>query len=339
MWGEEVGLRWAAIARSSRHLTLHFQYMNTRVGFCRNCLGKWVTVASRDVAREGAAAGVMDESTMAELLGAEYQDYCGQVVYGEDYAEWKRKHHTKPSDEQMVSYKLSTWLHAEHDKERLKAEVVVLPSEVCCTDTDENGLACELSRNPVVAVASVPFPVLKDTEPLNLIVNTLTCSDRAYRNEYASGDLSGPAVEAAFGECLRSAKNPSADVINVNYGRKIVEDDEVAIRGVLMDWAADKEEAPEAVRIIFTTGGTGFGPRDVTPEATRSIITKDCSNLLQHALLLCSKKQPLACLSRGIAGTLADKCIVVNLPGQPQACKDVVENILPGLLHWAVQQK
>lgn len=87
-----------------------------------------------------------------------YEDYVGQVIYGEDYAEWKRKHHTKPSGEQMEKYEASKGLHAKHDKNAMKP---VDPSEVCCVDVDDCALGSP-SRGGRMGWRSVPMPKLEE---------------------------------------------------------------------------------------------------------------------------------------------------------------------------------
>lgn len=86
------------------------------------------------------------------------------------------------------------------------------------------------------------------------------------------------------------------------------------------------------VDLIVTTGGTGFGPRDLTPEATRSVIDREApglSELMRHAGL---QKTPMAALSRGIAGTRS-RTLIVNLPGSPKAVQESLTALLPVLPH------
>jgi hypothetical protein len=106
----------------------------------------------------------LDDATRSTLLTGSYEDFVGQCVYGEDYASWKKKHHTKPSDEQMDKYTASKGLHAVHDKDKLKP---VDPSEVCCTDVDaclvgggESGIG---EGGEGVGWRAVPMPEFKGT--------------------------------------------------------------------------------------------------------------------------------------------------------------------------------
>ena len=135
-------------------------------------------------------------------------------------------------------------------------------------------------------------------------------------------------------EVITAAEGLKGKVEIAEVSRAICEDDRNSIVGALQGWGGTGLGDDE-VGIIMTTGGSGFSIRDVTPEATREVLAKDLSNILQHALMLCSEKQPLACLSRGICGLVNRKLIVVNLPGQPEACEDVVKAVMPGVMHWA----
>ena len=98
--------------------------------------------------------------------------------------------------------------------------------------------------------------------------------------------------------------------------RKVVPDDAAQIRNAIRDLAA-------RASLVVTSGGTGFGPRDVTPEATRAVLDRDAIGLVILMLSEGIKTNPLAALSRAAAGVCGTS-LVVNLPGSP---KGAVENL------------
>jgi len=147
-----------------------------------------------------------------------------------------------------------------------------------------------------------------------LRVAIVTVSDRASRGERE--DLSGPALEAAVRES-------GGEVI----GRTVVPDERDAIAAELTR-LADDVHAP----LILTTGGTGFAPRDVTPEATRAVLHKEAPGLAEHARAEGARKTRHAILSRGVAG-IRHSSLIVNLPGSPKGARETFDAILPVLPH------
>ena len=91
---------------------------------------------------------------------------------------------------------------------------------------------------------------------------------------------------------------------------------------------ADKER----VDLIFTTGGTGLSPRDVTPEATKKVLDKEVPGIAEMMRVCGYQKEPRAILSRGTAG-IRKKSLVINLPGSPKAVEESLELLLPVIPH------
>ena len=147
-----------------------------------------------------------------------------------------------------------------------------------------------------------------------LRIGILTASDRAARGERP--DLSGPAlvqlVTAQGWKVERTAVLP---------------DNLSDLRATLTAWADEG-----GLDIILTTGGTGFSPRDVTPEATRQVIEREAPGLSEAMRFESLKFTPHAMLSRARAGTRG-KVLIINLPGSPRAAAQNFQVIIPVLPH------
>ena len=144
----------------------------------------------------------------------------------------------------------------------------------------------------------------------------LTVSDRASQGVYK--DESGPALTAFAQGHL------SAEVVE----SACLPDDEDAIAEQLERWV---KQSP-TIDLILTTGGTGLGPRDRTPEAAMRVIDRPHPGLLELARLRTGEITELAYLSRGVAGA-AGNSLIVTLPGSPRGAIEQVESIQAVLVH------
>ena len=152
-------------------------------------------------------------------------------------------------------------------------------------------------------------------------VGILTVSDRGHRGEYR--DLSGPVIREMLAEQLRA----QASVPVIVEFEVIVPDERDVIADTLRMWADAQE-----LDLVLTTGGTGFAPRDVTPEATRDVIEREAPGLAEAMRGASLAITPHAMLSRAVSG-IRGGTLIVNLPGSPKAVRENLETILPALPH------
>lgn len=114
-----------------------------------------------------------------------------------------------------------------------------------------------------------------------------------------------------------------ADIIE----RSIVSDDLQPLRETIYT-LTERDD----INLIITTGGTGFGPRDNTPEATRSVIEREAPGMAEAMRRETAAKSPMAMLSRGVCGVRGNT-LIINLPGSPNAVEECFEVIRPVLVH------
>ena len=231
-----------------------------------------------------------------------------------------------------------------------------LLSNVCCQDIDEvvttassapqqKPASSNISTSATTTTSScrpvpafVPPPLPSGDRLTSFTLGILTVSDRASKGQYETGDLSGPAVRDAVLDVIGNASNttklsPLMLDPNTNIHMKIVPDDINAIQDQLKDWSDTG-----VVDLVFTTGGTGFSKRDVTPEATTGIVDQVCEGLVTFCTMECASVQPLASLSRGTAG-VRNKTLIVNLPGNPKGVREIIPILLPLCLHAVADLK
>ena len=142
----------------------------------------------------------------------------------------------------------------------------------------------------------------------------VTVSDRASAGIYE--DRSGPEIETVLREVL------GTDISFVS----IIVADETSLISAALEQFADEQQCD----LIVTTGGTGIGPRDVTPEATRAILEKELPGFGEMMRSLSYAKVKTAILSRAVAGTRG-RSLIVNLPGKPTAVRECLEILAPAI--------
>ena len=143
----------------------------------------------------------------------------------------------------------------------------------------------------------------------------LTISDRGSKGERQ--DLSGPALR----------KRLEKAGVFVVVAEKIVSDEPDEIKFALTRWCDNGD-----ISLILTTGGTGFSPRDLAPEATMAVIERPAPGFAEAMRLESLKITPHAMISRAIAG-IRGTTLIINFPGSPKAARECLEVILPALPH------
>jgi molybdopterin adenylyltransferase len=145
-------------------------------------------------------------------------------------------------------------------------------------------------------------------------IGILIISDKGSRGQRQ--DISGEVIRQAV-------SHMESDVVKY----EIIPDEVDLIAAKLTEWADGGE-----VDIILTTGGTGLGRRDVTPEATLSVINREVPGFAEAMRSRSLEKTPMAVLSRAVAG-LRGECLIINLPGSPKAVRECLDVVLPAVPH------
>jgi molybdenum cofactor synthesis domain-containing protein len=152
---------------------------------------------------------------------------------------------------------------------------------------------------------------------MTLRFGILTISDRSSRGERP--DLGGPALKELI--LTRGWSVSRTD---------IVADDRARIASTLAGWCGD-----DSLDVILTTGGTGFSPRDVTPEATREVIEREAPGLAEAIRAESAKLTRHAMLSRAVAG-ICGRTLIINLPGSPKGAVQSL-TVVADVLEHAVE--
>ena len=146
----------------------------------------------------------------------------------------------------------------------------------------------------------------------------ITLSDRASQNIY--DDISGVELESL----LKTYMDNNA--LSCSTQRIVIPDDPILLQEAFQDAVSKKTD------FIFTTGGTGIGPRDITPDVIQPLLSKVIPGIMELIRVKHGQQFPLATLSRSIAG-VAGQSLVFCLPGNPKAVREYMEEILKILLH------
>jgi molybdopterin adenylyltransferase len=275
-----------------------------------------------------------------EALNSFGYDDAAQWVYGMEYEQWKQRHMKPTTAEQLQNFNDSRSIHAQHDTTLLQQRSEWVPSDTVVPTVPLSSNVCCVDVDPVATDSIVPAPDPPTLPPLSNtsayyvppaipslslfrneqfpVTAILTVSDRAYAGVYP--DEGGPAVATA----IRSVAGVPSDL---DFVMVMVPDDAAAIQAKLQTLA------DQGVDLIWTTGGTGLAPRDVTPEATAEVVDYELSSLVAFCMTLCAERYPHQTLSRGTAGILNSQTVVCNLPGHPKSIAEMMPIVLPLILH------
>ena len=182
-----------------------------------------------------------------------------------------------------------------------KQGVCILPSQGIFAKVLKGGIVKQGDKIEIVSDGKITAGVL-------------IISDRSARGERKdeSGDIISYVLKKIDGRIIRY---------------KIVPDESELIISTLKNWS--EKEKPD---LIITSGGTGFSPRDVTPEATKKILQKEAPGLVELMRMKSGIKNERAYLSRGVAG-IRNRTLIINLPGSPKAVEECLRIISPVLIH------
>lgn len=158
--------------------------------------------------------------------------------------------------------------------------------------------------------------------PEKLEILIITLSDRAFRGEYK--DLSGPKISQMVQEYFEPLRFP------IKISEVIIPDESKELTEIL------KVSGPN-FNIIFTTGGTGIGPRDITVETVKPLLSKEIPGVMEYIRVKYGTEKPSALLSRGVAGLIGSS-LIYTLPGSVRAVTEYMTEILKTLEHTIYMQ-
>ena len=155
-------------------------------------------------------------------------------------------------------------------------------------------------------------------EPRNIHCKIITLSDRASRGDYE--DKSGPLIAQLIALYFQSIGRPST------YENILIPDDPALLKDTLHTCLGKNPD------IIITTGGTGIGPRDITPDVIRPLLTREIPGIMELIRVKYGMQHPNVLLSRSFAG-VTGKTLVYGLPGSPRAIREYMDEILKTVEH------
>jgi molybdenum cofactor synthesis domain-containing protein len=149
-------------------------------------------------------------------------------------------------------------------------------------------------------------------------IHIITLSDRASAGEYA--DKSGPQIRVLAEKFFSEIKRQT------NFTNHLIPDDPEELTRLI------QSAISQQVDVVFTTGGTGIGPHDITPETVRPLLDKEIPGIMELIRLKYGMEKPAALLSRGIAG-VSGKTLIYCMPGSVKAVTEYCNEILPTIEH------
>jgi len=153
-------------------------------------------------------------------------------------------------------------------------------------------------------------------DPIRFLV--VTVSDRASAGVYE--DLSGPLLTGLIRDYFSSRSVP------VEVTNRLIPDEPVPLSALVRD------AINSGLDVILTTGGTGLGPRDITPDVIRPLLDKEIPGVMEHVRVKYGADRPVALLSRTLAG-MARQTLVYCLPGSRRAVTEYADEVLPTIVH------